>query len=633
MKFGKYTAERKLGKGAMGEVFYGIHPNLDIPIAIKTLSSSLVDDELFIERFIREAKIAAKIKHENAIMIYDADHDGDNYFIVMEYVSGGDLETKIEEEGKLAEKEALLITRQVASALQAAAKFEIIHRDIKPENIMLSEDGVPKLADLGIARQNTAGQENTTMTGVIVGTPSYLAPEQAHDSKKVDARADIYSLGCSLYRMLSGQCPYQGSTALAVMMKHVNDPVPDVKNLVPEVSSATAGLIQKMMAKNPDERPQTAGELIDLIDNLGSHTEPESKQIEKEVVPSAKDQSSVEVSKKSLTTAGILVLLIFILSISVALIPEKTGTVSDSTENTENNSTVENSATTAQENTGNEINSETIRIADLGIELLPVKAGTFMMGAGEGEMETEADESRHEVSLTEDYFLSKYEVSVAAWKVFTNSTNYTSAAERRSWASFYNAQGSWNDRVDGVNWTNINLEDDDAISMITYEDCLEFCKWLTQRERNAGRLPAGFEYTLPTEAQWEYACRAGSLTPFANDMNYDDLGWVRENSSMRVHKRGLKRPNAWGFYDMHGNVWEFCLDRSEGQGYFDVSTNTYVDGIENPLSSQGSRVIYRGGSFPDRALQMCRSASRGHSLPSYACNNHGFRLCLTKVRN
>lgn len=628
MKFGKYTAEKKLGKGAMGEVFYGIHPNLDIPIAIKTLSSSLVDDELFIDRFIREAKIAARIKHENAISIYDADNDGDNYFIVMEYVSGGNLEAKIKEEGKIREKEALSITRQIASALQAAAKFKIIHRDIKPENIMLSEDGVPKLADLGIARQNTSSQENTTMTGVIVGTPNYLAPEQAHDSKSVDARADIYSLGCSLFRMLSGQCPYSGGTPLGVMMKHVNEPVPDIKNLEPDISVATSGLIKKMMAKKPEDRPQSAGELIDLIDNLNSSDS--LKILDQQKSPKTQEQTSVEVSKKSLTMAGILVSFIVVLSIAVALIPAKpsdSGTTENAAQESVEKSPLQNESLKS-------LNiSESINITDLGIEMLPVKATSFMMGAREGEMQTEADETLHEVTLTEDYSLSKLEVSIAAWKVFVSDTKYISVSERRGWSGFYNNQGDWNGRVENVNWMNIGLEDDDAISMITFDDCIEFCRWLTKREREAGRLPEGFEYTLPTEAQWENACRAGSTSPFANDMNYDDLGWVRENSSGRVHKRGLKQPNAWGFYDMHGNVWEFCLDRSEGRGFFDVSTNTYENGIIDPLSTQGTRVIYRGGSYPDRATQMCRAASRGHSLLSYSCNNHGFRLCLSKTRN
>ena len=259
-----------LGKGAMGEVFYGIHPNLDIPIAVKTLSKALVEDEQFVERFIKEAKMAARLKHENAIMIYDADHDEANHFIVMEYVSGGDLSELIDKKGRLSEKEAVQITRSVASALQAAARFDIIHRDIKPENIMLTKEGIPKLADLGIARQNVEGQVNTTITGVIVGTPSYLAPEQAHDSKSVDARADIYALGCTLFKMLSGECPYMGETALSVMMKHVNEPVPDIRMTVPEVSDGTAELLLKMMAKKPEDRPFSAEELISEIDRIKS---------------------------------------------------------------------------------------------------------------------------------------------------------------------------------------------------------------------------------------------------------------------------------------------------------------------------------------------------------------------------
>ena len=276
---------------------------------------------------------------------------------------------------------------------------------------------------------------------------------------------------------------------------------------------------------------------------------------------------------------------------------------------------------------------ERIFLKDLGIEMIPVKATTFMMGAQEGEPQTEADETLHSVTLSSDYYLSKFEVSVAAWKKFTESTAYSTVSENRGWSSFYDDQARWEQRVNSVNWKNINLEDDDAISMITYEDALEFCKWLTTREKNAGRLPEGYEYTLPTEAQWENACRAGSTSPYANDKTADQLGWTAENSSRRVHKRGLKEANDWGFYDMHGNVWEFCLDRSEGRNYFDVRTAVYQDGISDPLSTSGRRSVFRGGSYPDRAAEFCRSASRGHAPITYSSNNHGLRLCLSEVRN
>ena len=624
MNFGKYTAEKKLGKGAMGEVYYGIHPNLDIPIAIKTLSKSLIEDELFIERFIREAKMAARLRHENAIMIYDADHDEGNHFIVMEYVSGGDLSDLIEKKGRLSEEQALHITGCIASALQAAAKFNIIHRDIKPENIMLSEDGTPKLADLGIARQNSDGQVNTTMTGVIVGTPSYLAPEQAHDSKGVDARADIYALGCTLFKMLSGECPYQGETALSVMMKHVNEPVPDIRKRIPDISDGTAELLMKMMAKKPEDRPQSADELISLIQEVKSGSVTPVK-VDKVDVQKPVDDSFF-VSKRAFALTVALVLLVAVLVISVALIPERR---SDS----ENSVAVNNGETVPKENVSTPERNTSLEIKDLGITMLPVKPGTFQMGAGDGEPQTEADESRHTVTISNDFYLSRLEVSVSAWKAFTAATGYRTVSEERGWSSYYDERGNWNNRVDDVHWQNIGLEDDDAISMVTYNDCLEFCKWLNQREKEAGRLPEGYEYTLPTEAEWEYACRAGSNTPFANGMTFDELGWVQENSNRRVQKRGLKKPNAWGFFDMHGNVWEFCLDRSEGQSFFDVRNNVYRNNVTDPLSETGSRVIYRGGSYPDRAMQFCRSASRGHSVPAYSCNNHGFRLCLSKIRN
>ncbi|MCH2209399.1 MAG: bifunctional serine/threonine-protein kinase/formylglycine-generating enzyme family protein [Lentisphaerales bacterium] len=628
MKFGKYNTDKKLGQGAMGEVFYGHHPNLDIPIAIKTLSKSLVNNEQFIDRFIREAKMAAKIKHENAIMIYDADQEGEDYFIVMEYVAGGNLGDEIKKRGKIPQDEALHITRCIASALKAAAQFEIIHRDIKPDNIMLSEDGTPKLADLGIAKQKSAENPTTTMTGVIVGTPAFLAPEQAQNSKRVDARADIYSLGCTLFNMLCGDYPYTGDNSLSIMMKHINDEIPDIRSKNPAICESVALMLKCMMAKNPNDRPQSAQELIKQIDEI-KHQTPQ-------VNTSGKKQSDPNqflISKKTLAITISLIMVISILAITLALLSDNSftnKTLKAKVPSPENRSPLLN----LEPNDSATVETiSVLAIPDLDIEMIRVKSGSFLMGAGKGEPQTDADETQHRVTLTEDFYLSKLEISVAAWKVFVAATSYQSVSEERGWSSIYNDQGNWSQRIEGQNWTTIGLEEDDAISMITFNDCLKFCNWLNDREKSAGRLPNGYEYTLPSEAQWEYACRAGSQSAFANNMSIEDLGWSQENSNRTVHKRGLKKPNAWGFYDMHGNVWEFCLDRSQGQGFFDVRTDNYNSTVTDPLSERGSRTVYRGGSFPDRANRYCRSASRGHSLPDYSSNNHGFRLCLTKIRD
>ena len=283
LKFGKYkvTRDKKLGEGASGSVYYGIHPNLDIPIAIKSLTPSFSNDESYVERFINEAKMAAKIKHENAVMIYDADYHDGTYYIVMEYVSGGDIKQKMKELGQMQEKEVLSIIRSIASALYAASKFNIIHRDIKPSNIMLGEGDVPKLADLGIAKLKSDESDNT-VTGTIIGTPNYLAPEQAADSKSVDARADIYSLGCTGFAMLAGDAPYKADSPLGVLMKHAEAPIPDITSANPQVSKLTAKLIKKMMAKDPDNRPQSAEEVMKEIDRISLSLDIPEQKISKQ---------------------------------------------------------------------------------------------------------------------------------------------------------------------------------------------------------------------------------------------------------------------------------------------------------------------------------------------------------------
>ncbi|MEM7246225.1 MAG: protein kinase [Acidobacteriota bacterium] len=268
---GKYPVERLLGRGGMGEVWLARNPDLDIPVAIKTLPSHLSGDgDSFVSRFLSEARTAARLNHENVVRTHDAGTDDGRHYIVMEHVGGGSVRQLQEARGgALSPAEAVGIVTSVARGLEAAAKLSIVHRDIKPDNILLDEDGTPKLADLGLAKQ--AGQDGAdlTGTGMSIGTPGYIAPEQALDSKRADARADIYSLGATLYHLVTGRQPFVGESAFSIMMKHVNEPLVSADVLEPELPGPLARLIDKMMAKDPDDRHQTASELVGELEALG----------------------------------------------------------------------------------------------------------------------------------------------------------------------------------------------------------------------------------------------------------------------------------------------------------------------------------------------------------------------------
>lgn len=252
-----YELMLKLGAGAMGAVLKARKRDTGEVVALKILKPELAGDREYVERFLREAKAVARLNHPNIIRAIQTGKSGEYYFFAMEFIEGQTVSDLIKAKGKLPERFALMVTRCIASALAHAWQHQIIHRDIKPDNIMVTKDGGVKLTDLGLAR--TAKQESTlTITGVVMGSPAYISPEQATGEKNLDSRSDIYSLGAALFHMLTGKVPYDGETPLHVMLKHMNDPLPDARKVVPQVCEATRQLIFKMMAKRPEGRFQTA---------------------------------------------------------------------------------------------------------------------------------------------------------------------------------------------------------------------------------------------------------------------------------------------------------------------------------------------------------------------------------------
>jgi serine/threonine-protein kinase len=270
-QIGKYDIIRQIGKGAMGEVWLAHNPNLDIPVAIKTLPGALIAaDPKYVRRFLKEAKTAAKINNSNVVRIYDADSFQNIYYIVMEYVEGGTLSELLESRGgTLPVMDALPILIGVTEGLAAAAERDIVHRDIKPDNIMLTKDGTPKLADLGLSRQmSDAGRSSLTNAGMILGTPFYVAPEQVQDSTNVDARTDLYSLGATFYRAVTGRVPFEGNTPLEIMMAHCSDPLPPPDSINPQLTHSVCAVIETMMEKDPADRYQTPRELLQDLNAL-----------------------------------------------------------------------------------------------------------------------------------------------------------------------------------------------------------------------------------------------------------------------------------------------------------------------------------------------------------------------------
>lgn len=264
---GKYKIVEHLGRGGMAEVFKAHQEALDRYVAIKLMHSFLADDQDFLSRFKREAKNMAALNHPNIVSVYDFDIEGkQTYYIVMEFVAGGTLKEKLEDLARRGEQlslaQAIRIVLEIGDALSYAHSRGMIHRDIKPANIMLTDDGRAVLTDFGIAKMLSG--PSYTATGAMIGTPAYMSPEQGL-GQPGDERGDVYSLGVLFFQMATGRLPFDADTPLAVVLKHVNEPVPTPALLNPRLPAAIQSAILKSMAKDPDERFQTAHELAQAI--------------------------------------------------------------------------------------------------------------------------------------------------------------------------------------------------------------------------------------------------------------------------------------------------------------------------------------------------------------------------------
>jgi len=292
-RVGGYEIVAKLGQGGMGAVYKARQISLGREVALKMLPAELARNPEFVARFRREAMLAAQVIHPNAVQVYDTGEDGGHHFIVMEYVEGSSVD-KLMAPGPVEEPRALDIVEGVAQALAAAHRKGIIHRDIKPANILLDGEGRAKLADLGIAKQTGQGTF-LTRTGLSVGTPHYMSPEQCEGSRDIDGRADLYSLGATLFHMLCGRPVFEGDSTAAVVHKQVYQAPPDPRALNPAISEPTARLILRLLEKQRDNRPRDASELAALVRGIlaGAGSAPPARTQPQAPLGSAWDSATV----------------------------------------------------------------------------------------------------------------------------------------------------------------------------------------------------------------------------------------------------------------------------------------------------------------------------------------------------
>ncbi|MGD0093197.1 MAG: SUMF1/EgtB/PvdO family nonheme iron enzyme, partial [Planctomycetota bacterium] len=684
----------KLGQGGMGAVYYGIHPRLDKEVAVKVLPFHLAEQQPeMIQRFFREAKIAAKVQSPFLVNVTDVNQESGLYYLVMEYVSGksaGAYLKQLQKNGEqgLPECEALEICIAASEGLAAAHAEKIIHRDIKPDNIMIPKvrDAeqlnfkAAKLADLGLARAEGMGQ-SVTGAGSCMGTPGYMAPEQAMDAKTVGHSGDVFSMGATLYALLAGKAPFTGDGLMKVLLATREQPHVPIRELRPDVSAKTAELLDRCLAKDPAQRyadgaalvgalracrtaldaPQPKPNAAAAVRTAGvpqavprASRPPVGRRDAGATIPSRDREGSPEASgladargseasrqqvgrpagspgepaarpktkyiALALLGLGALVLALALLRGGGA---DKSGRQADSTASTPPipsipsiQSRPEAGAPAAQPDVGALPKELSL---DLGggvkMEMVLVPAGEFMMGSACNKPE---EKPVHKVKISRPFYMGKYHVTVAQFRAFADGTKYQTVAEKQGFAHAWKDQFVKDQVVKGTNWRTPGFpqEDNYPVSVITWYDAQEFCKWATKL--------AGRTVRLPSEAEWEYACRAGTTTLYNTGDKDSDLelaGWFEKNSGMHTNAVGQKKPNAWGLYDMHGNVWQMCADWFNDKYYADSPP------VDPKGPANGGHRVLRGGTWNSYPRQ-CRAEFRSRTTPEAPYADIGFRCAL-----
>jgi len=280
-QFGNFLLERQLGAGGMGTVYFGRDVSLEREVAVKVLRPEMVSDQKFMATFLREAEITASLNHPNIVQVYAFGEHESVYYLVVEYISGGSLDDRITNLGRITELEGIEIGIAVARGLECALERGLIHRDIKPGNILFNANLTPKVVDFGLS---LSFETTDHFDGEIWGTPYYVAPEKLERLPE-DFRSDLYSLGATLFHAISGRPPYEGDDPNAVAMKHLSGTVVSLKAFVPDISDQTTFAVSKAMARNPDDRYASYGEFIAQLEDAKRRiTDPNFRETQKKDV-------------------------------------------------------------------------------------------------------------------------------------------------------------------------------------------------------------------------------------------------------------------------------------------------------------------------------------------------------------
>jgi formylglycine-generating enzyme required for sulfatase activity/tRNA A-37 threonylcarbamoyl transferase component Bud32 len=601
LTLGPYRLLDLIGEGGMGRVYKARHTRLGRDVAVKVIRKEKITGPQMVRRFHQEVRAAAALSHPNVVLAFDADEVDGHHFFAMEYVDGRDLTLVVRDRGPLPVAEACEYVRQAALGLQHAYERGLVHRDVKPSNLLATRAGQVKVLDLGLAllHQPPDDAGRVTLEGYVLGTPDFLAPEQARNPQAVDTRADVYSLGATLFFLLAARPPYDGASPTEKLLRHVMEPPPDLLAHRPDAPPELARLVTRMMAKDPADRPATPLEAAGAVQpfcppppagSLPTRLPPREPAPEQPPPAEALFKLSVIPSPRGPRPAGrppwawaaglAVAAAVTLAGLGYALLrpPAADGP------------------------------PEAEYVNPLGMRLVRLPGGTFVMGANAGEPGAAAEDGpAGEVTLDGPFYVSATEV--------TNDQFAQVMARAAPSAAVGRAR----------------VTADLPVESVTWDEAVEFCRRLTDRDTKKRR---GWAYRLPTEAEWEYACRAGTATafPFGDRVVPGKQAVLRPDKADRFGagepgptpsmpaRVGQTEANRFGLFDVCGNVAEWCQDR-------------YAPGLPpgpranpaGPPSGDGRAV--RGGGW-DTPPRGCRSAARRGLRPDARDSAVGFRVVL-----
>jgi formylglycine-generating enzyme required for sulfatase activity len=551
-RLGGFRILKVLGHGGMGVVYQGEDPRLGRKVAIKAMLPHLAGSKSAQQRFLREARTAAALEHDHVVPILQVGEDRGAPYIVMPFLKGESLDQRLQREGKLPVVEVLGIGRETAEGLAAAHAAGLIHRDIKPANLWLEEPkGRVKILDFGLARA-AADEAHLTQSGAIVGTPAYMAPEQA-GGEVVDARCDLFSLGCVLYRLCTGVLPFKGKDSISTLLAVATENPKTPTQLNPQVPPALSELVMRLLAKKPDQRPPSAQVVAEALEGMekGQSTEILARARPRpaaardgghgrvEAAPPRPAQPTRKRPPLAWLVGGGAVGVGALLLVLILLLRPGAGQPSGP----------EDGPAGGQGAPA----LPAIFTNSLGMEFVLVPRGKSWLGGGGGKP------GERKVEILHDFYLGKYEVTQEEWEKVTgvNPSQYSRTGD-----------GAAVKDIPDAELKRLPVEN------VSWDDCQLFIQRLNNQAKEAGWV-----YRLPTEVEWEYACRGGPMTDKfesafdfyfekpTNTFSQDQANFPRAVVDGKLRdlrfvpsKVGSYQPNRLGLYDMHGNAWEWCQD-------------------------------------------------------------------------